>query len=617
MSTLLTARNLTKSFILDTLFQDVHVQLNEQDRLGIIGPNGAGKSTLLKILAGIESADSGEIIRRRGLRMTYVAQDDTFPETETPLTVVSSAIEHDAEDHRRDPRAHAAIVLTQLGFERHDQPVGELSGGWRKRLSIARALAQQPEVLMLDEPTNHLDLEGIIWLESFIRSASMCVAFITHDRRFLENVATRILEISPQYPEGTFEVRGNYSEFVRRKGEFLDGQLAAESALANKVRRDTAWLLQGVKARRTRNKTQLEDTIERRAELEAITFRNEVGYRTASIDFQATERKTKKLLTLVGVSKSAGGKTLFKDLDLTLSTGRRVGLLGPNGSGKTTLIRVLNGEQAPDSGSIKQAPGLRIVTFAQNRTELNPAHTLQEALCPIGELVNYRDRQIHVTGWAKRFLFEPGQLNTLVRSLSGGERARVLIARLMLEPADVLLLDEPTNDLDIPSLEVLEQALVEFPGAIVLITHDRFMIERIATDFLALDGCGGIREHASIQQWQEAHASAQRAAQEARKSEKPARKAEQPTGQDESAGAPTGRPRKLSYKEQREYDSIEAAVLQAEERVEVLQAQSADPAVVADHARLTEVYAALASAQDEVARLYDRWQELEAMQRPT
>ncbi len=605
MSTLLTARDLSKSFILDTLFQGVSVMLTEGDRLGIIGPNGAGKSTLLKILAGIEHADDGEIIRRRGLTQVYVPQDDHFEADATPMSAVTAALEREPDEFRIDPEAQAAKTLTRLGFQDLHQKVSTLSGGWRKRLAIARALAQEPDVLLLDEPTNHLDLEGILWLESFLQTAAVTVAFITHDRRFLENVATRILEISPQYPGGTFEVRGNYTEFVRRKGEFLDGQLAAQSVLANKVRRDTAWLQQGVQARRTRNKTQLEDTIERRAELEAITFRNEVGDRRTAIDFQATERRTKKLLTLHGVSKSIAGKQLFDGLDLTLSTGKRVGLLGPNGSGKTTLVRILGGELAPDAGVIKTAPALRVVTFAQNRATLNPEDTLQQALCPIGEMVEYRGRQIHVTGWARRFLFEVSQLRTLVKALSGGERARVLMARLMLEPADVLLLDEPTNDLDIPSLEVLEEALMEFPGAIVLITHDRFMMERIATDFVALDGRGGAKEFASIEQWQ-AH-MAKLGSDEPRS---PAKKTEA-AGEKPAADRTRQRPRKLSYKEQRELESIEQLVLEAEERVAALEAKTQDPAVVADHQALAAAFQELDEAQRRVQQLYDRWQQLE------
>ena len=608
MSTLLSAQDLSKSYASHTLFKGVGVQLAKDDRVGIIGPNGAGKSTLLKILAGLETPDGGEVTRRRGLHQVYVAQDDQFPADATPLSAVVAQLAHDDHfEQRIDPATRASIKLSKLGFVDFDQPVATLSGGWRKRLSLACALVHEPDVLMLDEPTNHLDLEGILWLEQFVRQARMAILFVTHDRRFLENAADRIIELSPAYPGGTLEVAGNYTEFVRRKDEFLDGQAAAQASLGNAVRRDTAWLRQGVQARRTRNKTQVIDTQDRQAELKAIKNRNEAPTRTTAIDFQATERKTRKLLALHSVCKSMGGRTLFQKLDLILSPGRRIGLIGPNGSGKTTLLRLMSGELKADAGTIKQAGDLRIVTFTQHRDDLVATQTLQEALCPIGDTVDYRGKPIHVTGWARKFLFETSQLSTLVSNLSGGERARVLIARLMLEPADVLLLDEPTNDLDIPSLEVLEQALIEFPGAIVLITHDRFMLERISTEFLALDGQGGAKAFASITQWQDATA---RQMAEASKVVKINREAET-----RQSGAAPVRPKKLSFNNQRDLAGMEQAIELAEAKVQALQAQAADSALLAHHVRLAKVYHDLADAQNAVQQLYERWEELEAMQR--
>ena len=616
MSTLLSAQNVSKSYASQTLFHSVSVRLSEADRVGIIGPNGAGKSTLLEILAGLETPDVGEVMRRRGLNLNYVPQDDHFPGDATPHSAVIAQLEHD--DHfgqRLDPATRASITLSQLGFVDIDQPVTTLSGGWRKRLSLACALVHEPDVLLLDEPTNHLDLEGILWLERFVRAGGrMAVMFVTHDRRFLENVADRIIELSPAYPDGTLEVAGNYTEFVRRKDEFLAGQTSAQATLANAVRRDTAWLRQGIQARRTRNKTQVIDTQERQAELKAIKNRNEAPTRTSAIDFQATERKTKKLLALHNVSKSMAGNLLFQNLDLTLSPGRRIGLLGPNGSGKTTLLRLMSGDLKPDTGTIKQAAELRIVTFTQHREDLAPTQTLADALCPVGDTVDYRGKPIHVTGWARKFLFQTTQLNTPVGNLSGGERARVLIARLMLEPADFLLLDEPTNDLDIPSLEVLEQALIEFPGAIVLITHDRFMLERISTEFLGLDGRGGAKSFASIVQWQDS--VAQRATDDAKSARRErANEARRTDGADQTMDRSPGIPKKLSFKDQRDLAGMEAAILNAETRVESLQAQAADPELLADHVRATQVYHDLAEAQSNVQQLYDRWQELEAQQR--
>ncbi|HRQ74942.1 MAG TPA: ABC-F family ATP-binding cassette domain-containing protein [Phycisphaerales bacterium] len=614
MATLLAAENLAKSYDSRQLFQGVAMRLVENDRVGIIGPNGAGKSTLLKILAGIETPDAGDIARRRGLKLVYVPQNDAFPPNATPRSAVVDEINRAAReggsstnehDHRIDPSTRATIMLTKLGFVNEDQPVTELSGGWRKRLSLACALVHEPDALLLDEPTNHLDLEGILWLEKFARQSRMAIAFITHDRRFLENVATRLIELSPAYPGGTFEVAGNYTEFVRRKEEFLDGQASAQATLANMVRRDTAWLLQGVKARRTRNKTQLDDTIERKAELNAIRARNDAPSRTTAIDFQATERKTQKLLTLHGVTKSMGSKKLFDSVELMLSPGRRIGLLGANGSGKTTLLRLMSGELPPDAGTIKRAADLRVVTFSQHRHALVPTQTLHEALCPIGDVVHYLGKPIHVTGWAKKFLFAPDQLRTFISHLSGGEQARVLIAKLMLERADVLLLDEPTNDLDIPSLEVLEQALTEFPGAIVLITHDRFMLERVSTEFLTLDGNGHAHNYASIEQWQQAVAAQQGES---------SRKATETDRKTPSASAKPASSTKLSYKLQRELDGMEAAILGAEEEVARLQALAEQPDVLADRIKLTAAYDALAKAQSRVQSLYDRWTELEALQ---
>ncbi|MDG1898522.1 MAG: ABC-F family ATP-binding cassette domain-containing protein, partial [Phycisphaerales bacterium] len=419
MSTLLSARDLGKSFPANMLFEGVAMHVESGDRIGLIGPNGAGKTTLMKILAGLEDSDEGEITRRRGLRMAYLKQDDLYPEDATAMSAVLEVLQADVKDDRDDPETRAAISLSKLGFEDPDRLVSELSGGWRKRLSLACALAQDPEVLLLDEPTNHLDLEGVLWLEQFVQQSAttMAMLFVTHDRMFLENTASRIIELSPAYPGGTFKAEGDYSEFLRRKDAFLEAQAAAQSALANKVRRDTAWLRQGIQGRQTRNKTQVVAASERRDELKQTRTRNEAPTKTTSIDFQATERKTKKLLAMHSVSKSMGTKPLFDSLDLVLTPGQRIGLVGVNGAGKTTLLRLMNGELEPDTGTIKRAPELRIVTFSQHRGTLVPTQTLQEALCPVGDMVDYRGKQVHVTGWARRFLFEPEQLSTVVSNL--------------------------------------------------------------------------------------------------------------------------------------------------------------------------------------------------------
>lgn len=605
MTNLLSARDLSKAYPSNTLFEGVSLHVEEGERVGLIGPNGSGKTTLLKVLSGLIDPDEGEIVRKALLRVVYVDQEDRFGDGATALSVVRDTL--DEHDHTgMDPTTRASITLSKLGFSEFDQPVSALSGGWRKRLSIAKALAQDPEVLMLDEPTNHLDLEGVLWLERFVKQVSMAIVYVTHDRRFLENTATRIVELSDAYPGGAFESRGNYTEFVRRKEAFLEAQRAAQVSIASKVRRDTAWLNQGIQGRQTRNKTQVGAAATRRDELKATMKRNDALSQVASFAFQATDRKTKKLLTLQGVSKSMGDKKLFTELDLTLTPGQRVGLLGVNGSGKTTLMRLMSGDLEPDSGTITRADNLKTVTFSQHRETLIQTQTLKEALCPFGENLQYNGQSIHVSGWAKRFHFDADQLQTRISNLSGGEQARVLIANLTLLPADVLLLDEPTNDLDIPSLEVLEQALMGFSGAIVLVTHDRFLLERISTEYLALNAQGEAKRFASIEQW--SASQAKREQQDATQHSKPS--APLPAA---SKAQIAPKPGKLSYKFQLEYEGMEAAILAAEAQVERFERQAADPALVADHKKAAAIYSQLRDAQKQVSDLYARWSELDAL----
>ena len=563
------------------------------------------------MLAGLIDADEGEITRRKQLSLAYVAQDDKFDPGITPSQAVVNSLEqlNESDHHALDPETRAAITLSQLGFSDTEKLIGKLSGGWRKRLSIACAIVREPDVLMLDEPTNHLDLEGVLWLEQFVKQAEMAVVCITHDRTFLESTANRIIELSRAYPNGSFEVKGNYSAFVRRKEEFLDAQQAQQTALAGKVRRDTAWLKQGIQGRQTRNKTQVVATKTRQAELKSLQDRNSATGRSAGVSFQASERKTRKLLDAQGIGKSLGGKKLFTDLDVTLSPGIRLGLLGPNGSGKTTLMRLLTGELTPDKGNVTPADQLRIVNFTQHREELDPKDNLRDALCPVGDTVYFQDKPMHVSAWAKRFLFDPGKFRTAVGDLSGGEQARILIARLMLQPADLLILDEPTNDLDIPTLEVLEESLSNFPGAIVLVTHDRFMLHRLSSQLIALDGHGNAKHYASYELWENDQGHTESGQTKAAPA--PATiKAKPDSSREPEAQSPRS---KLTYKLQRELDQMEAKILEAEAELEALQQQAADPGIMTDHARHAEVCSRLGRAQSHVQGLYDRWAELEAM----
>ncbi len=598
---LLTARNLVKHYGPRLLFDGITLGLEEGDRVGLIGANGSGKSTMLRIFAGLESSDGGDLVAKRGLRAAYVAQSDALPRDNTCLDVVADAVDDHLDDHER--HVQADLLLAKAGFADAGALVGSLSGGWRKRLAIVTALAKGPDLLLLDEPTNHLDIDGIEWLEQTIAGGSFATMSISHDRRFLESIGNRIIELDRAYPDGFLSHRGTYSEFLEKREDFLAAQQGRQQALASAVRREIEWLRRGAKARTTKAKGRIDRADEMMTDLADLKSRN-AARTSAAVDFTASDRRTKKLVELRKVSKSLGGKPLFRDLDLVLSPGKTLGLLGPNGSGKSTLIRLLTGVLEPDAGTVFRAEQLRIVLFDQHREQLDPAQTLRSALSPTGDTVSFQGQSQHVNGWARKFLFRTEQLDLPLNQLSGGEQARVLIARLMLKEADVLILDEPTNDLDIPTLDVLETSLENFPGSVVLVTHDRYLLDRLSTEILALDGRGNANLYAELAQWEAARRQTRSA---------PAEKKSPAKGESNPTPAPAKK-KKLTWNEQKEWDGMEAAIHAAEEKVASLQTQMNDPGVLVDHAKLRDVCDKLGAAQAEVDRLYARWSELEAKQ---
>ncbi|MFI5334529.1 MAG: ABC-F family ATP-binding cassette domain-containing protein, partial [Chlamydiales bacterium] len=496
---LLSCQSLSKSFSTRLLFEDLSLSIFPEDRIGLIGPNGSGKSTLLKILAGLEKADSGILSKRKGLRVGYVAQSCEFPDV-TPKTVLLNALSMDREKEEYEKEHLAEIWLSKLGFDGMEPSAAHLSGGWKKRLSFAEQLITSPDLLLLDEPTNHLDLEGILWLEKFLMREVSGYLIVSHDRYFLQNVTNRTIEMNPAFPSGVFAIDGSYAHFLEKKEGFLKGQIEQERSLASKARRETEWLRRSPKARTSKSKARVDEAYELLDELSEVQGRN--LQKKAEIDFASSERETRKLLVATNLSKQLGGRTLFRHLDFTLSPGTRIGLMGPNGSGKTTLLRLLEGVISPDQGVIKPADALQVVCFDQHRAKLPLDITLREALSPNGDFILFRGQSIHINGWCRRFLFSPEILDLPLGKLSGGERARIAIAHLMLQPADLLLLDEPTNDLDIPTLETLEETLLDFPGAVVLITHDRAMLDRVCTALLALGDPNDARLYVNYAEWQ-------------------------------------------------------------------------------------------------------------------
>jgi len=594
MAVLLSVSALGKRFGARVLFENLSLSLSEGDRTGLIGPNGSGKTTLLEILAGNDAPETGTRALRKQTRLAYVPQDSLFAPGDTIGSVLIAALQ-DVPLEEEEKLACLQLMLGRAEFKDTATPAVSLSGGWKKRLAIAAALITSPDVLLLDEPTNHLDLEGILWLETAIQAARASLV-VTHDRYFLERVATQMVEVNRVYPQGCFQVSGNYSQFLEKREDFLEAQAKQKDALATKVRREIEWLRRGPKARTGKSRARIDSAGRLIDEFSAVTARSRGG--TAKIDFTASDRKTKRLIEAEGISKTLGDRRLFENLNLVLSPGVRIGLVGANGSGKTTLLKLLEGAIQPDEGAIRRADQVRIVSFAQDRgAHLDPDTSLRRTLCPEGDMVIYRDRTIHVAGWAKRFLFRDDQLDMPVSRLSGGERARVMIARLMLTTADVLLLDEPTNDLDIPTLEVLEDSLLDFPGALVLVSHDRYMLDRVSTLVIGLDGvAGGV--FADYSQW------------EAFRNEPVA--AEKIAVKESRAITPTDEPKKkLSYLQQREWDAMEAKILEAEQELAACQREL--ESFASDANRVAEAYQKMQNAQGRVEDLYARWAELEGL----
>ena len=603
MPALLACHDLAKTHHGRPLFRGLSLSLHAGERVGLVGPNGAGKSTLLRLLAGEDLPDEGTVALQSGARLGFVAQEDAFEPGVTARQAVEAALAATPlEPEQRAARAQ--VTLGKAGFGEPGAPpldleAAKLSGGWRKRLAICRALALEPDVLLLDEPTNHLDLDGILWLERLLQRPSCAFLMVSHDRYLLDAVTTVMIEIDPRLPVGFLRCEGSYSDLVERREALIAAQRGEQKALEQRLEKVVAFLKKTPREQRKKSASKFTQAEEMSARLADVARRNSHG-EAVELGFAATGRRTQSLVTAKGLGHTLGGQRLFHDLSFGLGPGDRLGVLGPNGSGKSTLLRILAGQIAPAEGALRTAQGLRVAWFDQERSQLDPDQTLRRALAGNGEQVTFGGKALHVTAWAARFLFPPEQLEMHVRRLSGGEKARVLLAQLMLQPADLLVLDEPTNDLDIPSLEVLEESLLEFPGAVALVTHDRHLLDRVATAILGLGLGDGGRLQASVEQWARARGEHLKREAAARQAAKPA----------PASSAPPARRVKLSTREAQELEGMEQAIGATEARAAELQAELERPGL--PPARMQEAARELAEAQARVEALFARWQELEA-----
>ncbi len=595
---LINCHELEKSFANKTLFKKVSFSVDSKERVGLIGPNGAGKTTLLKILSGAIDSDGGLVTRKKGLRLGYLEQTPQFKVGESILSCIISKCPHPEDAYAKAYELMGLLELTSFG---EDFEVLKLSGGWQKRVALARELVLEPELLLLDEPTNHLDVASILWLEEFLKSTSASILMITHDRLFLTRVATRIIDLDPKNPNYILSVAGGYVQFLEAKKYELNALKRQETVLKNTLRRETEWLRRGAQARQTKQKARIDGARDLAEKVSDLQIKNR--HQSVDLDFGEIEKSPRKLIEAKAISKTYD-KLLFQDLDLVITPKTRLALLGHNGSGKSTLIRVLLGMEKPDTGTVKigatvssAAGDIKISYFEQTRETLKPNLSVFKNICSEGDFVSYRGSSMHARSYLDRFLFSHEKAELPVAKLSGGEQARLRIAQLMLKEAQVLILDEPTNDLDADTLDVLESALTEFNGAVILVTHDRYFMDAVANQILAFPpdymSDRRLQKFSSYMQWEEWYQSLGQQNATKPLSEKPVKLK-----------------KKLSYKEKFELDNMESTIQTLEKQLEELTAQSTLLEVLSDSKKLQKIYTDIGALQSEIERKYARWTEL-------
>jgi len=583
------------------LLLEASLRIESRERICVIGRNGTGKSTLLQIAGGSLAPQSGTVWHEPGLRIGRLAQDALVADDRRTFDVVAEGVAGTAGDSwRAEQQVEMALSRLQIPA---DATMATLSGGWRRRVLLARALVAEPDLLLLDEPTNHLDIETMRWLEGFLADYAGTVLFVTHDRVFLQSLATRIVELDrgrlTSWP-------GDYATFLRRKEESLAIEAAHDAKFDKRLAEEEAWLRQGIKARRTRNEGRVrallamrEARSARRSQIGSVRLQTEIGERSGQMVFEA-ER----------VTKSFDGRPIITDFVVRVMRGDRVGLIGPNGSGKTTLLKVLLGELQPDGGEVRRGANVQIAYYDQQREQLDPERTVWETVADGHDTVTVNDRTQHVHGYLRDFLFPPERALSPVKALSGGERNRLVLARLFARPFNVLVMDEPTNDLDIETLELLEERLAAWPGTLLLVSHDRAFIDHVVTSTLVFEGEGRVQEYVGgYEDWLR-----QRRNAEAEAAAAPVRRAGAGTNAATIATkVPPRAQRKPSYKEQLELEQLPARIEALEAEQKQLQASVASADFYKRPA--TEIHEALSRLEELETLLlaaYTRWDALDS-----
>ena len=586
---------------------DLAIQASE--RIGLIGRNGAGKSSLLRLLDGRTLPDDGAINIAGHVRVATVEQEPTLDETLTIEETVMGEYDPDSEDWGRASRARALIDKLELP---PDARVGTLSGGMRKRVALISAIANDPTLLLLDEPTNHLDLDGIAWLEATLKQGPGSAIIITHDRQFLDLVATRIVELDRGQ---LLSFPGNFTDWQGHKAQWLESQRLENARFDKLLAQEEVWIRKGVEARRTRNEGRVRRL--ERLRVERADRRERQGNVQLALD--AGQRSGKLVAELVDVSKSFGDRCVIKNYSTTIMRGDRIGLIGPNGAGKSTLLKLILGTLEPDSGTVKLGTNLSVAYFDQMRSQLDENATLADVINPGSEWIEIGGTRKHVMSYLGDFLFAPARAQSPVKSLSGGERARLLLARLFARPANILVLDEPTNDLDIETLELLEELLQDYPGTVLLVSHDRTFLDNVVTQTIASEGDGKWMDYVGgFADWErQRKARKPRAAIDQVKaaSGTPAPVTPKPAQTTQSTVVAPTRPRgtKLAPWETKELDELPAIIQGLEAEQESLVAQMSDGALYKnDPAKFSAIQEKLTHLEKELAKKFERWEALEA-----